>query len=84
MQSSHFSCIQILFADTLGHTQKLMRALEEFCICTILSVNSNKTNITTVKSPKKDKPCITYNNERLKIVESFKYVGLEAPSNHKP
>ena len=36
-----------------------------------------------VKSHKRDKPCIMYNNEPLECVESFKYISLEVPSNHR-
>ena len=50
---------------------------------TKLSVNSSKTKIMLVKSQKRDKPCIMYNNEPLECVESFKYLGLEVPSNHR-
>ena len=27
--------------------------------------------------------CIMYNNQPLECVQSFKYLGLEAPSNHR-
>ena len=50
---------------------------------TKLSVNSSKTKIMLVKSQKRDKSCILYNNEPLEYVESFKYLGLEVPSNHR-
>ena len=73
----------VFFANTSGDAQKLMKALEKNCMDTRLSVNSSKTKIMLVKSKKRDKPCIMYNNEPLKCVESFKYLGLEVPSNHK-
>ena len=60
-----------------------MKALEFFCMRAKFSVNSSKTNIMLVKSQKRDKPCIMYNNELLECVESFKYLGLEVPSNHR-
>ena len=50
---------------------------------TKLSVNSSETMIMLVNSQKRDKPCIMYNNEPLECVESFKYLGLEVPSNHR-
>ena len=50
---------------------------------TKLNVNSSKTKIMLVKSQKKDKLCIMDNNEPLECVESFKYLGLEVPSNHR-
>ena len=39
----------VLFANTLGDAQKLMKALEIFCMHTKLSVNSSKTKIMLVK-----------------------------------
>ena len=36
-----------------------------------------------LESQKRDKACIIYNNEPLECVESFKYLGLEVPSNHR-
>ena len=50
---------------------------------TKLSVNSSKTMIMLVKSQIKDNPCIMYNNGPLEYVESFKYLGLKVPSNHR-
>ena len=50
---------------------------------TKLSVNSSKTKIMHVKSQKRDKSCIMYNNDPLECVESFTYLGLEVPSNHR-
>ena len=59
----------LLFANTLGDAQNLMKALEYFCIHT--SVNNSKTKIMLVKSQKKDKPYIMYNNEPLECVEKL-------------
>ena len=61
----------VLLAHTLEDAQKLMVVLEEFCLHML-----NQTNY-------KEKPCIMYNNETLEVVESFKYLGLEIPTNHK-
>ena len=72
----------MFLANTLGDAQKLMKALEKNCMHTKLSVNSSKTKIMLVKSKKRDKSCIMYNNEPLECVKSFKYLGLEVPSNH--
>ena len=43
----------LLFANTLGDAQKLMKALEKVYMHTKLSVNSSKTKIMLVKSHKK-------------------------------
>ena len=73
----------VLFANILGDAQKLMKALEKICMHTKLSVHSSKTKIMLVKSQKRDKSCIMYNNEPLECMESFKYLGLEFPSSHR-
>jgi hypothetical protein len=73
----------MFLANTLGDAQKLMKTLEMFCVHTKLNVNSCKTKIMLVKSQNKDKPCIMYKNEPLECVESFKYLGLEVPSNYR-
>ena len=70
------------YADD-GDAQKLMKPLVFFCMHTKLSVNGSKTKIMLVKSQKRDKPCIMYNNESLECVESFKYIVLEVTSNHR-
>ena len=67
----------VFFTNILGDAQKLMKASEILCMRTKLSVNNSKTKIMLVKSQKKDKPCIMYNNEPLECVERFKYLGLE-------
>ncbi len=36
-----------------------------------------------VKTLNKEKPYIVYNHEPLEVVESFKYLGLEIPTNRK-
>ena len=38
----------VLFANTLGDAQKLMKALEIFCMHTKLSVNISKTKIMLI------------------------------------
>ena len=43
----------VFFANTLEDAQKLMKALEIFCMHTKLSVNISKTKIMLVKSPKR-------------------------------
>ncbi|MCO5587893.1 hypothetical protein L7F22_041845 [Adiantum nelumboides] len=73
----------VLLAHTLEDAQKLMVVLEKFCLHSGLIVNESKTKVMLVKTNHKEKPCIVYNNETLEVVESFKYLGLEVPSNHK-
>ena len=56
---------------------------KSFVSITNLTINISKTKIMFVKRQKRYKPCIIYNNESLECVESFKYLGLEVPSNHR-
>ena len=44
---------------------------------------SLKQRLCLWRAKKRDKPCIIYNNEPLECVESFKYLVLEVPSNHR-
>ena len=60
----------VLFANTLGDTQNLMKALEKIYMHTKLSVNNSKTKIMLVKSQQK-KPCIMDNNEPLECVKKL-------------
>jgi len=73
----------VLLAHTLEDAQKLMVVLVSFCLHSGLIVNESKTKVMLVKTNHKEKPCIVYNNETLEVVESFKYLGLEVPANHK-
>ncbi|MCO5548233.1 hypothetical protein L7F22_001690 [Adiantum nelumboides] len=73
----------VLLAHSLEDAQKLMIALENFCLHSGLIVNASKTKVMLVKTLNKEKPCIVYNKEPLEVVESFKYLGLEVPANHK-
>ncbi|MCO5608173.1 hypothetical protein L7F22_062379 [Adiantum nelumboides] len=71
-----------LLAHSLEDAQKLMIALENFCLHSGLIVNGSKTKVMVVKTLNKEKPCIVYNKEPLEVVESFKYLGVEVSANH--
>ena len=71
------------FANNIEDAQKLIRVLEKLCMHSGLSVNSSKSKIMLKKLQNKEKPCKMYNNEPLESVESFKYLALEVPSNHR-
>ncbi|MCO5596586.1 hypothetical protein L7F22_050651 [Adiantum nelumboides] len=73
----------VLLVHSLEDAQKLMIALENFCLHSGLIVNGSKTKVMLVKTLNKEKPCIVYNKEPLEVVESFKYLGLEVLANHK-
>ena len=57
----------VFFANTLGDAQKLMKALEIFCMHTKLSVNISKTKIMLVKSQKRDNSNSKNNSKALYI-----------------
>ena len=73
----------VLMAHTLEDAQKLMNVLKRFCLRSGLVVNESKTKVMLVKTLKNEKPCIVYNNQPLEVIDSFKYLGLKVPSNHK-
>ena len=56
----------MLFANTLGDAQKVMKTFQYFCLHTKLSVNKSRGKIMFVKSKTK-KPCIMYGNELGKL-----------------
>ncbi|MCO5588640.1 hypothetical protein L7F22_042597 [Adiantum nelumboides] len=68
----------VLLAHSLADAQKLMIALENFCLH-----SGSKTKVMLEKTLNEEKPCTVHNKEPLEVVESFKYLGLEVPANHK-
>ena len=57
-----------------------MRALEQFCTHTKLSVNSSKSEIMLMKRQNKDNSCIMYNDEHhLKIWKALHTLALKFP-----
>ena len=73
----------VLMAHTLEDAQKLMNVLKCFCLQSGLIVNESKTKVMLIKTFKIENPCIVYNNQPLEVADSFKYLGLKVPSNHK-
>ncbi|MCO5593252.1 hypothetical protein L7F22_047259 [Adiantum nelumboides] len=73
----------VLLVHSLEDAQKLMIALENFCLHSGLIVNGSKTKVMLVETLNKEKPCIVYDKEPLEVVESFKFLGLEVPANDK-
>ena len=73
----------VLLAHTIEDAQKPMSVLETFFFHSGLIVNTSKTKVMLVKTHNKETPCIVYNKEQLEVVESFKYLGLKVPANHK-
>ena len=60
-----------------------MNAFEEFYMYTKLTVNNSKTRTILVNSQKEDESHICILMIHFESVESFKYLDLEVPSNHK-
>ena len=73
----------VLLAHEVEDAQRLMQVLENFCMHSGLLVDVTITKVMLVKAWDKKNPCIVYNNEPLEVVESFKYLRLEIPHNHK-
>ena len=76
----------VLVSRTEEDTNKLMKVLEDFCKLSGLRVNTNKTKAMLSKTRgkrEKIQPHITYQGKPIEAVDSFKYLGLEIPSNHR-
>ena len=76
----------VLVSRTEEDTNKLMKVLEAFCELSGLRVNMGKTKAMLSKTRgKREKihPQITYQGKPIEAVNSFKYLGLEIPSDHK-
>ncbi|MCO5600466.1 hypothetical protein L7F22_054579 [Adiantum nelumboides] len=73
----------VLLANSVKTLQKLMNVLQEFCNVSGLAVNVAKTKAMVIKTHKnRDQPIITYNGQEIEIVDNFKYLGIDIPSNH--
>ena len=63
-----------------------MKVLEDFCELISLWMNTDKTKAMLSKTKgkrEKIQPQITYQGKPIEAVDSFKYLGLEIPSDHK-
>ena len=76
----------VLVSKIEEDTNKLLKVLEDFCELSDLWVNMDKTKAMLSKTRdirEKIQPHITYQGKPIEAVESFKYLGLEIPSDHK-
>ena len=76
----------VLLSRTEGDTNKVMKVLEDFCKLSGLRVNIDKTKVMLSKTKgkvEKIQPNITYQGTPIEVVDSFKYLGLEIPSDHR-
>ncbi|MCO5551454.1 hypothetical protein L7F22_004957 [Adiantum nelumboides] len=73
----------VLFGYSIHVLQKLLHSVHAFCDATGLSVNVAKTKVMMVRTHKTaDQPILMYNGQSLEVVDSFKYLGINVPSNH--
>ncbi|MCO5593426.1 hypothetical protein L7F22_047440 [Adiantum nelumboides] len=74
----------VLFAHTISSLQKSLDVIHVFCVETGLSVNVDKTKIMQIGASKtENQQMLMYNGQAIEVVESFKYLGVSIPSNHK-
>ena len=76
----------VLLSKTEGDANKVMKVLEDFCNLSGLRVNIDKTKVMLSKTKgkvEKIQPIITYQGTPIEAVDSFKYIGLEIPSDHR-
>lgn len=73
----------VLFAYSILALQKLLHAVQVFCDTTGLSVNVAKTKTMTIRTHKtENQPTLMYDGRAIEMVENFKYLGINIPSNH--
>ena len=76
----------VLVSRTKENANKMMTVLEDFCELSGLWVNTDKTKAMLSKMKgkrEKIQPRITYQGKPIEVVDSFKYLSLEIPSDHK-
>ena len=67
----------VLCAKTSKGLQAELNVLYEFCTTNSLKVNTEKSKVMYVSSKKSKKlPILSYNQEALQFVDSFKYLGI--------
>ena len=72
-----------LFGHSITNLQNRLHAIHAFCDATGLCVNVRKTKVMMVQTPKtKNWPILMYNGQSLEVVDCFKYLGINVPSNH--
>ncbi|MCO5612798.1 hypothetical protein L7F22_067069 [Adiantum nelumboides] len=74
----------VLLAHSMSLLQKLLDAVHTFCEAKRLSVNVLKTKCTEICTHKsKDQPAVMYDGQEIQAMDSFKYLGIIIPSNHR-
>ena len=73
----------VLFAYDIESLQKFMDSIHDFCKATGLSINVDKTKFMLVRAHKPaNQPILMYQGQPIESVDSFKYLGIDIPSNH--
>ena len=67
----------ILLANTRCNLQKSLDALKSYCQKWKLEVNPSKTKVVIFHSRKNPRDIFMFDNQKLEVVNSFKYLGIE-------
>ena len=60
-----------------------MDVVHAFCEATGLSVNVQKTKVMSIRTHNVgNQPMVMYQDQAIEVVDSFKYLGVDIPSNH--
>jgi hypothetical protein len=68
----------VLLGDNIGHVQRLLDNLSDYCVKWGLSVNVEKTNFMVFRNGGivKNNEKLYFNGERVKLASYYKYLGL--------
>ena len=74
----------IFFTYTKECMQQFMGILEHFCEDSGLTINVSKKKMMVVRTKQsKTPPNVFYVGQLIEVVLTFKYLGIEIPTNHK-
>jgi hypothetical protein len=76
----------VILSRTEDEANQMMIQLQNLCELSGLTVNIDKTKAMLNKMRgrvEKIQPRITYQGKPIKVVDSFKYLGIEIPSDHR-
>ena len=73
----------VLFSHHASTLLKMINVVSDFCKTSGLAVNVTKTKVMVIKTHHtRNQPIIMYNGHELEVVDKFKYLGIDIPSNH--
>ena len=74
----------VFFTNTVEWMQQFIEILELFCQDSGLTVNVSKTKMMVVRTKQpKTPPKVFYAGQPIEVVSTFKYLGIELPTDHK-